>query len=190
VDDTSQSQQAWLVEEGITPKESSPTWLYQRAIAPPFSEMAGCSIRSLVQRTPEGNWRSLARVARVSSEDPVANVARGAKATPLFDLLSVRWSASRAKNISSSLQELEQSVADCLQRALPSQHHRIVEMGMDILLDPEGQPWLLEINGFPQGRLGELARIDPTRFDTVRQRAHTHPVEVLLQWQQEGRQTI
>lgn len=190
VEDTSHSQQAWLVEEGIIPKDSSPGWIYQRAIAPPFSGMAGCSIRSLVQCTQEGSWRSLARVARVSSDDPVANVARGAKATPLFDLLSTQWSASRAKNISASLQELEQGVADCLQRALPSRYHRVVEMGMDILLDPEGQPWLLEINGFPQGRLGELARIAPARFETVRQQAHTHPIEVLLQWQQEARQTI
>lgn len=152
----------------------------QQAISPPFNDVAGFCVRSLLQREGE-HWHTLVRVARTSVEDPVANVARGALAQPLEQLLASRWEADQCLHTQTQMDALDQALIKALlgpKRAWPK--GSVVEMGVDYLIDHTGKPWLLEINGFPQGRLGQLAKQAPERFEKARTRAHTTPLQTLL----------
>lgn len=134
--------------------------ILQRAILPP-APYAGVSIRVLVQRV-QGTWCARAPVARVSTEDPVVNAARGAGIVPVVDLFG--------KAVCSQVIEVALSTAMCLAEA------HAVEMGVDIVLDPNHRPWVIEVNARPRGRLKALADQWPERFMEAHRQAVAAPL--------------
>ncbi len=130
--------------------------LLQRAIDPPARGPAGICVRGLLQRDPGGAWVSAGRVARVHRRDPVANVARGARGVPLPWLERDLW---LSEGLADQLDRLEPRVAEALERCAGARADRLVEIGVDWVLDPCGDPWLIEINGKPGGHLRVLAAI-------------------------------
>ncbi len=162
-------------------RHNEPPRLFQQAVMSPFSGARGLSIRSLVQATPKGNWSSLPRVARVSSKDPVANAARGAEPLPLVDVLTEQWGAEAASALEQELDTLDGQIAETLRQALPVEARPfVVELGLDYVVDSERQVWVLEINGFPQGRLERLLQLDAERFSYAFERGHLRPLRTLL----------
>lgn len=123
--------------------------LLQRAVAPPPG-YAGVSVRVHVHRGPGGAFRAGEPVARWSRTDPVVNAARGAGVTPLRDAFpaAVDPCVERSESIARAL-------------AVGPAADRIVELGVDLVLDGAGRPWPVEVNGKPRGRLEALARGDP-----------------------------
>jgi len=128
--------------------------ILQRAVAPPPGPYGGVCVRGLVQRDVEGRWRTAGRVARVSRDDPVVNVARGADALPVQRLLQ-RVDVPAA--LEARLDRLEMDVVRALERIAGDEAPSMLEVGVDWVLDPRGEPWLIEINGKPGGRLRVLA---------------------------------
>ena len=120
--------------------------LLQQAVPPP-EDWAGVACRVLVQRDADGWWADVP-VARVSREDAVVNAARGAEVRPLHALFPEATDAVRTAAL---------QVAMDLERACG----RVVEVGVDIVLDPEHQPWVIEVNVRPRGRLEAIAQHDP-----------------------------
>ena len=57
-----------------------------------------------------------------------------------------------------------------------------LELGLDLVLDPEGEPHLIEVNARPNGRLEVLASQDPTRFATAHLDACLRPLRTLAAW--------
>ncbi len=154
--------------------------ILQQAIVPPLPTWRGFAVRTLLQQTTTGDWHHHPRVARLSESDPVANVSRGAQALPLTDCLATQWGIGTAQQLEQSASVLEQQVVQALLtkfsgRTLCS----VVEMGIDLLLDAQQQWWVLEVNGFPQGRLRYLARLDQPQFKEASQLAHCLPLAVL-----------
>ena len=123
--------------------------LLQRAIAPPEGPWQGLCVRSFLQRLPGGPWCSAGRVARVSRTDPVANVSRGAVGLPLDELGMC--------GLDATLDGLERGVARWLESTAGVEAARVLEVGIDWVLDARGEPHLIEINGKPGGRLRALA---------------------------------
>lgn len=166
------------------------TWLHnhfvegevvvQRAISPPSVRWKGFAVRTLWQRGEDLLWNPYPRVARVSEDDPVANVDRGANATPLRDCLVQEYGVEHAGVLEEQATVLERDVISALLASLPSlSSGSVIEMGMDLLLDAEGRWWLLEVNGFPQGRLRYLARFSLPEFVAAHHRAHCSPLAAL-----------
>lgn len=152
----------------------------QCAIAPPLQGRKGFAVRTLWQRDGELAWQSYPRVARVSNDDPVANVDRGASAMPLRECLVQEFGVEEADALEKTASALERQAINALLAALPSlSSGSVVEMGMDLLLDPEHRWWLLEVNGFPQGRLRYLARFAQPEFVAAHHRAHCSPLAAL-----------
>ena len=57
----------------------------------------------------------------------------------------------------------------------------LVEVGVDVVIDPHGAPWLIEVNSRPRGRLEVLARLDPARFGHAHVDACARPLRVLAE---------
>ncbi len=127
--------------------------ILQRAIDPPAGPYAGLCIRGFVQRAAGGRWRSAGRVARVSVDDPVANVARGARGIPLEQLQQELG----LEGVEPRIDAEERRVIAEMERLAGDGAPLLVELGLDWVLDGELRPWLVEVNGKPGGRLRVLA---------------------------------
>jgi glutathione synthase/RimK-type ligase-like ATP-grasp enzyme len=142
--------------------------LLQRAIAPP-SGYAGVCVRLLAHRRTDGGWTLAPAVARHSHTDPVVNVARGADAAAAADLLG--------DVVTRRLEALALDV--CAAMAEHPDGSWLVEVGVDLVVDPRGVPWPLEVNGRPRGRVAALAERDPERFSAAHAEASVRPLAFL-----------
>ena len=141
--------------------------ILQRAVAPPAGPYGGVCVRGLVQREVHGRWRVAGRVARVSHEDPVVNVARGADALPVARLAD---EIDGLDDLEVRLDRLEMRVVRSIERLAGEEAAAILEVGVDWVLDPQGEPWLIEINGKPGGRLRVLAGLEGEDGEIWRER--------------------
>jgi len=121
--------------------------ILQRGVAPP-PDTAGVVVRWLWQRE-SGGWAPGIPVARVSREDPVVNVARGADAVRASEVLD------------RSTLDAARAVARCACDALASLGPTVLELGLDFAVDRDGVPHLIEVNGRPGGRMKAIADRDP-----------------------------
>jgi glutathione synthase/RimK-type ligase-like ATP-grasp enzyme len=132
--------------------------LLQRAVLPPDG-WAGIATRTVVQRDADGNWVAGPPVARRSRHDAVVNVSRGATADPAEDVLP-----------SQTVRALQDAAIRCAQ-ALADHPDGVdlLELGVDAMIDPDLNPWVIEVNTRPWGRLSALYAHDPERW----RQAHT-----------------
>jgi len=152
---------------GVVPGVEEPAIL-QRAVRPPVG-WAGQSVRVLCQRLPDGDWHQCEPVVRRSRTDPVVNAARGADVGPGTDWLPsatlerVGWLCQRV----------------CAVLSAQPDGRWLVEMGIDLVLDPDMVPHVIEVNSRPRGRLEVLAAGDPQRFAAAHFAACARPIERL-----------
>lgn len=139
--------------------------LLQRAVPPPEG-WAGWSLRVLCQRLPAGGWTAAPSVLRRSASDPVVNAARGAELVPAEDHLS--------EDDHRFARGLALTAAEAL-----SADPAALELGIDLVVARDGQPWIVEVNGRPDGRLAGLARQLPDRYGAAAERAAQRPFERL-----------
>jgi glutathione synthase/RimK-type ligase-like ATP-grasp enzyme len=123
--------------------------LLQRAVPPPKG-WAGVACRVLVQRTPEGGWWAEHPVARRSRTDCVVNASRGAEVVPLAEGFPDALQPTRDLAIASAEALAAGEMGDWL-----------VEVGVDVVLDEQLAPWVVEVNSRPRGRLEALLPSDP-----------------------------
>lgn len=148
-------------------RHSPPDTILQRGIDPP-NGMAGVAIRALVQHDG-ASWGCRTLVARVHATDPVVNRARGAKVLSLEKLASPS-TGDRCRRIA-----LE--AAHLLQRSEGGAD--AVEFGFDFVLDAMGRPYLIEVNGKPEGHLLHLGA-DPMRPSAAHVEACLTPLRSLV----------
>lgn len=138
--------------------------LFLQAAVPPPHGWAGVSVRVLVQRLGEG-WMAETPAARCSRTDPVVNAARGAEVLPAETLTDAR-----------ALVDLALATAEALSRSPDGDG--LIELGVDLAVDRERRPWVIEVNSRPRGRLEALAAHDP-RFVSAHVEACARPLRWL-----------
>jgi glutathione synthase/RimK-type ligase-like ATP-grasp enzyme len=139
--------------------------LLQRAVLPP-SGFAGQCARVLVQREAE-DWVAGVPVLRQSRQDPVVNGARGAEVVEL-EAVSPELAA--------------EVIALALTIARTFAHEPMaIELGVDLVIDAQGRPWPIEVNGTPRGRLATLAAASPGRWSGAHLRECCRPFRYLAQ---------
>lgn len=141
--------------------------ILQRAISAP-APWAGIACRVLVQRLPDRSWRAEPPVARCHPSDPVVNAARGASVVSLEQLAAGR---------SAPVQRLALQVAERLSALEGGE--LLVELGIDVALDADHTPWILEVNGRPRGRLEALAQLNPGAHGAAHVEACARPLRFL-----------
>ncbi len=153
--------------EGAVPGMPEPTFLQRHVRAPPG--FAGISARVLVQRLPDGTWRTDPVVARWSRTDPVVNAARGSSVDLLASLVGAEITAEVAALAVRCLALLaEEPDGDLL-----------VEGGVDVAIDRDHRPWVLEVNGTPRGRLEVLRSQSPAAFHAAHVESCARPLRTL-----------
>lgn len=155
---------------GVVPHRPDPAIL-QRAVQSP-SGWAGRTVRVLVQRTETGGWWHGVPVLRQSREDPVCNAARGAQV--------VAGPAQLDESTLLHIQQLCDAVCAAFDR-MPAAK-RMVEAGLDLVLDEQHLPHLIEVNSRPRGRMEHLAGIDPSNHRAAHVDACARPLRVLSRW--------
>ncbi len=153
--------------EGVVEGRPDPA-LLQWAVPPPDG-VAGRVLRVLAQRSPEGGWWQHPAVMRESDADPVVNAARGARVGAADGVLSPDTLFAVRGAVSHVCARLSEAVGGEL----------ALELGVDIALDRDGQPWVLEVNSRSRGRLVVLDRIDPSRFRRAHLDALQRPLRTL-----------
>ncbi|HET7615468.1 MAG TPA: YheC/YheD family protein, partial [Bacillales bacterium] len=103
--------------------------------------------RLLCNKGSNGTWKLTSGIARVSGEEQfVSNLARGGSTYSVYDVLQETFYEKHAKQIRRLLKELALEIA-----ALVSFHTNdgYGDLGIDLALDQQGKPWILEVNTKP-----------------------------------------
>lgn len=150
---------------GVVPDRPDPSIL-QRAIAPPAG-WASRTVRVLVQKTPAGEWIQGVPVVRQSRVDTVANAARGAEVAAGPRVLS--------ENTLARITAVTTTITAAMDRL--DEAEWMLEAGLDLVLDRHEEPWLIEVNSRPRGRMEMLAKTDPLRYLDTHIAAAARPIQ-------------
>jgi glutathione synthase/RimK-type ligase-like ATP-grasp enzyme len=107
-------------------------------------------------------------VLRRSDSDPVVNAARGAVVDPLDHV---------APDLSDPVRNLARAATHAL--AARPEGHLLIEIGVDIVIDAMGTPWIIEVNSRPRGRLEAVASADPDGWQHAHVAACARPLRYL-----------
>jgi glutathione synthase/RimK-type ligase-like ATP-grasp enzyme len=103
-------------------------------------------IRVMVQQSPRRKWEATGVIGRVAHPKKiVTNVHNGGTLKPIETLLSAYVSGDNKKQYIQRLRKLGLTMA----RQLHSGFRGIKEIGLDVALDKQLHPWVLEINTSP-----------------------------------------
>lgn len=103
--------------------------------------------RLLCNRNNQGSWKIASAVARVSGKEQfVSNIARGGELLSVDDVLLPFFNDKKAKELKHFLIELALEVAEIVGQEI---HGIYGELGVDLAIDTNGHPWLIEVNTKP-----------------------------------------
>lgn len=115
--------------------------------------------RMLCNKGKNGNWEMTSAIARVSNEEQfVSNLAQGGASYPVRKVLADTFQEKTARQIRFLLNELALEAANVISLETEGIYG---ELGIDLALDQQGKPWIIEVNTKPSKDL------DPEREPSV-----------------------
>ncbi|WP_377914676.1 YheC/YheD family endospore coat-associated protein [Bacillus songklensis] len=123
------------------------SFLIQKAL--PLQTYKGCpfDFRILCHRIKETEWKVTSLVARVSQQGNfVSNLARGGEIVNVHAVLQETYDRRTTKQVIKLLKELSLDICHCI---TVSTNGLFAELGIDLAIDTDGHPWIIEINTKP-----------------------------------------
>jgi hypothetical protein len=118
-------------------------------------------LRVPVQRDETGEWTVPGMVAKISGVHPfLTNLAQGGSAIPGDIAVSTAFTPSIAASVWVEIEQLAQRVA----RVIAQEYHYAADLGLDIGVDVDGKPWLIEVNSRDQ----RITFLEAGLLDTLR----------------------
>lgn len=103
-------------------------------------------IRALVQKTPKKNWATTGFIGRLAAEQKiVTNYHGGGTVQPIEDLLGPHLNPKEFVKLYKEMKLIGVQTAAQLALKFP----RLKEIGLDIAIDEQFHPWILEVNTLP-----------------------------------------
>lgn len=114
-------------------------------------------IRTLLQKNENQTWVRTGLAVRMGKPSSItSNLHGGGKAKKIEPFLEENFSTQQIKEIWKQIDLLSQSVPQFIE----SNHGPLVELGLDLGIDPDGKIWILEVNSKPGRsvflRIGDL----------------------------------
>ena len=121
-------------------------YLIQKGISKLKYKDRSFDLRVLTQKTPYGNWESTGVIARVAAKNKIiTNYHSGGSVKLLHEVLSEHASREQINVLEKELCVLGEDTGRQLQKEYP----RLKEIGLDVALDKDLYPWILEVNTLP-----------------------------------------
>jgi glutathione synthase/RimK-type ligase-like ATP-grasp enzyme len=151
----------------IRPLLRKEPYLIQQAIPILLYYEKPVDFRLLCYRSSRGKWQVSSAVARITGEHSfVTNLAQGGKVFPVFQVLEDVFNRREAYHLRKFMYEAAVDVSDCLSALLDGV---FAEFAIDMALDVNGRPWVLEVNTKPSKRdLNPAAGVPPSVQSIVR----------------------
>jgi hypothetical protein len=157
----------YLVQRGISPESARSRTL------PRFD------LRVLMQKDERNAWRMTGVVARVGQTDvPTTNLSTGARSEEAESTLDLFFGTARRRTIL----DLTERAAFAICRGLERDIGPFGELGIDLIPDEAGRPWVIEINAKPGRSVfkriahsQEVSEPVRQRFQHIRQQSVTLP---------------
>ncbi|MBD0383559.1 YheC/YheD family protein [Paenibacillus sp. WST5] len=103
-------------------------------------------LRVMVQQTPQRRWETTGIIGRVAHPDKiVTNFHSGGTLKPIETLLAKYISANERKSYINKLRVIGLQVA----KSMDNRYKGVKEIGVDVALDKDLHPWILEVNTSP-----------------------------------------
>lgn len=100
-------------------------------------------LRVPVQKDGSGEWRTPGMVAKVAARHPfLTNMAQGGRAIPGEVAIAAAFPSAEVPEVIERVRRLAIDVA----RAVAREHPHAADLGLDIGVDRDGKPWLIEVN--------------------------------------------
>lgn len=100
-------------------------------------------LRVSVQKGGNGRWQMSGTVAKVAQRNGIlTNLSQNGRAVPTFTVLSRAFPKRHPQNILQKVRRLAIDVCRILEKTYPA----FADAGLDIGLDHDGRPWLIEVN--------------------------------------------
>ncbi len=124
------------------------SYLLQKGITLAKTNGRPFDIRVMVQKTNDGKWVSTALFTKIGRSGKVAtNYNQGGKIGYFRStLLGAGYHAAAITRKEAKLKQMGVTVGHCFDRHMKG----LRELGLDVALDTEGKPWILEVNTRPQ----------------------------------------
>lgn len=133
--------------EAIKPRLQTQRYIIQQGIDLFLYDGRPLDFRILCHRKSDTEWMVTSMVARVSANHGfVSNVARGGEIFKLNEVLQNHFDRKMMKQIEQLLKELALEAVNTIDINTEGIYG---ELGVDIGLDKDGKPWLIEINTKP-----------------------------------------
>lgn len=131
----------------LKPLVNNRIYIIQQGIPLLTYQSRGMDYRVLCHKNNQNNWDVTSVVARISAENEfVSNIARGGEIMPPINALKENMSVSDAKRVIAQMKELAIETALIIERKISG---ITGELGIDIGIDQDGKPWIIEVNSKP-----------------------------------------
>ncbi|SFI83056.1 YheC/YheD family endospore coat-associated protein [Thermoflavimicrobium dichotomicum] len=145
-----------VIQHIFSSKKQLQTWLQHsvqgtRYIIQPFlklttSDHRPFDVRILVQKNEKQQWETTGMAVRIGQPLTItSNLHGGGEALALQPFLDQRYSPKTVRHIISQMEQLTKLVPAFIEE----NHGSLLELGLDIGIDPQGKVWLLEVNSKP-----------------------------------------